>query len=122
MRAKSCCIKSCRIKSRKAFVKSALDDAIVACQQADRPVRAEDQAILAETFCGVRDHWKQTVRVPIVPDRLGGEAGNLAPDIAAAAKHRQPVRPLLAKTLGDRRLGGVIEDKPAFWKRLRGCD
>ena len=65
---------SSRIESCETFIERALDGAIAAGEQADRPVRTEDQAILAETFCGMCDNRKQTLGVPIIPDRFGGEA------------------------------------------------
>ena len=43
-----CLVAELRTKFRKAFVKRAFDGAIAAGQEADRPVGAEDQTILAE--------------------------------------------------------------------------
>jgi len=45
-----CLVAELRTKFRKAFVKRAFDGAIAAGQEADRPVGAEDQTILAEAL------------------------------------------------------------------------
>jgi hypothetical protein len=58
-----CLVAEPRTKFRKAFVKRAFDGAIAAGQEADRPVGAEDQTILAEA--PVLNDWKQTARVPV---------------------------------------------------------
>src|SRR6516225_10511436 len=71
-----------RTELGQACIERALELAVAPRQQAHRPIRAEDQAILAEAFGGVFDVWRQPFRVPIVPSGLGGKAGDLAPDIA----------------------------------------
>src|SRR3954453_17730816 len=84
-------------QSHQAFVEGALDDAIAAGEQADRPVRAVDQPILAKATSCVLDKRKQPVRVPVAPDRFGGEARNLAPHIAAGGKRGEAISPFPIK-------------------------
>ena len=62
------------------------DSLVAASQEADRPIRAEHQAVLAKRLKGDVQIWPEIRWLPTGPIRFGDHAGNLAENIGALGK------------------------------------
>ena len=93
-----------------------VDPRVGASQEADRPVRAEHQAVGTEHFQNRFQVGQKVRRPPVFRIRLGDEPRDFAVDVRVAGELGNLLLPRLDACLTDPRLGEMIQDKGLLGK------